>query len=405
MAAKSQFILDQLGDFWRRFKETPDLLAYWDGLIELASNLRGHLEQINRGKGLFTVPVLERSSPVLFVFDATTSLTPPSGYAAAYKIDPEVESIPVLTGNSDGTGVLLTEGVAYDVTSAGVVSFRAVPTRLLFAENVYSNRETVYRNFGYPIGFKKTNSDLYRRQVQGLWYALWNGAAIANIKLGFHILLGLPFVQKGKVLSVVSNPDGTTTVVVDDQTFTLPDYLGPAVAHGDVLENFKPISTGTEVHDFRNDPDFFLAWDLAPAQKFFTFVPVVLADVIQAIEIETGEVFDFSIIRDFLERIKPAYTDYVIGIKGNLNDSLNVYMNSALVEFRVLLSSTVNLNYLNCLILPDFVTVNSILGSTDQERQDNVKDLPEYAMGEEVIALKESLTITDLISLDILVTV
>lgn len=405
MANKSQFILDKLGDFWRRFKETPDLLAFWDGQIELVNNISLHLQQINRGKGIFTVPVLERSSPVLFVFDSTTETSAiPTGYAASYRIDAEITSIPQLTSKSDGTGSSLTEGIAYNITSAGIISFYGIPPRLLFADNLYSNRETIYRNFGYPIGFQSENSEVYKRQVQGLWYALWSGGAVANIRLGFAILLGLPFVQSGRVISVTENLDGTTTIIVDDQTFVLPSYLTPTVGPGQVIENFTLLSDGADVWDYKNRPDIIEAWDLEPAQKYFTFIPEVLADVIAAIEAETGEIFDFSVVRDFLDRIRPAYTNYVIGVRSHLNDQMKVFLNSALLELRTLLTSTVNLNYQNNLILPAFVTLNGIAGSTDLERQENVKDLPEYALDDEVTACRETVTFRDLITDDLLVT-
>lgn len=405
MANKSQFILDKLGDFWRRFKETPDLLAYWDGQIELVNNISQHLQQINQGKGLFTVPVLERSSPVLFVLDQTTATAAvPAGYAASFKVDPEIESIPQLTTKSDGSGSVLTEGVAYSVTSPGTLSFKAIPPRLLFADNLYSNRETAYRNFGFPIDFKQPNSEVYKRQLQGLWYALWNGGAVANIRLGFSILLGLPFVQKGRVISVTANLDGSHTIVVDDQTFQLPPYLTPTVSAGQVIENFTVLSDGADVWDYLNNPTFVQNWDLEQAKKYFTFIPQVMAEVIAAIEAETGEPFDFSVVRDFLDRIRPAYTNYVIGVRSRLHDDLLVFLDSALLEFRTLLTSTVNLNYRNNLILPAFVALNGIPGSTDLERQENVKDLPEFALSDEVTACRETVTFRDITTNDILVT-
>lgn len=402
MAPKSQFILDRLGDFWQRFKERSALTSYWDGLIDLTSNIRLNLEQINRGKGLFTVPVLARSSPVLFVLDSTTATTVPAGYAAAYSVDGDISSIPSLTGNSDGTGVVLTEGVAYDLASAGVLAFRSLPPSRLFGENVYSNRQTVYKNFGFPIEFKAENSEAYKKQVQGLWFALWNGGTIGNMRLGAAILLGLPFVQKGTVRSVTANPDGTTTIVVDSETFILPSYLSATVLAGDVITNFKPLSTGADILDVIKQPDFFTHWDIAEAQKFFTFVPTVLAEVIAAIEAETGEIFDFAVIRNFLDKIKPAYTNYVIGVEQKAHDDLKVFLNSALIELRILATSTVEANYQNYLIIPAFVTLNSVPGATDLDRQENVKALPAYAMEDEVIAVAETFSLVDSDTLEVL---
>ena len=396
MAFKSEFIFERLGDYWRRFKETDVLKAYWDGLIELVSNLALNADQANRGKALTTVPVFHRSSPVLFVFDQTTEILPPdAGYAATFRIDPEIVSIPALSSGSDGTGTLLFEGGSYTVTGSGRLSFFASPSRLLFAPDVICDRQTVYRNFGYPIGFRQPTSEVYRNRTQGLWFALWSGAAVNNIKLGFHILFGLPFVQRGTVESITVNLDGSTTVVIDGVSYVLPSYLQPTVFVGEKITNFRPISTGTKLFDFINNPSFFELIDLPEVQKFFTFLPIIQADVIWEEELETMEVFDFSLIHNFLRKIKPAYTDYIIGIELVLKDNFQLFVDAARIEETLLLTKTVDINYMNYLIIPDFAVVNAIPGATLADKVDNIKDLVEYALDEERVGLFETLDIDE----------
>jgi hypothetical protein len=400
---KSQFILDQLGDYWRRFQEIEALQGLWDGMIELAANLRLNADQINKDKGLFTVSVQHRSSPVMFVFDDSTLTTVPAGYAASYEIDGDIESIPQLSTISDGTGTVLFEGVNYVITSPGVISFTAVPPTPMFAQDVFTNRETVYRNFGYPIGFKEPNSEVYLQRVQGLWYALWNGAAVGNIKLAMHILFGLPFIQMGTVASITPNLDGTTTVVVGDQTFILPAYLTPVVNVGDVITNFTEISDGVEIFDFINNPAFFQLVGLPAPQKYFTFFPVVLADVVIAQELAGGVLYDPTFLKTFLDKIKPAYTNYIIAIDLKMPETMYVWTDPTILQEIINLTSTVNFNYVNYFILgTDFETLN---GVTLVNYNAHLSPFPNFDPDGEEIGFDEHLTVKDLLTLNPLVTV
>ena len=402
--AKSDYILQRLGDFWRRFKEQDVLKGFWDGLIEIADNIRLNLHQINQGKGLFTVPVNHRSSPVLFKLDSTTKrTTPPEGYAAAYNIDSEITSIPAMTSGSDETGTILVEGIAYDVTSAGVIAFRAVPPALLFANDVLTDRKTIYKNFGFPIDFQRETSESYKRRIQGLWYALWNGGAVGNIRLGMHILAGLPFVQSGTVLAVDQNEDGSYTINVDGELYHLPSFLNPAVLPGQVITNFTALSDGADVFDHINNPEFFETASIGELQKFFTFIPVILAEAIIAEEVETGEIFDYTILTGFLDRIRPAYTNYVVGIKAAVETTLQIYLDSTLIEYRANLGDTVDINPVNYFELEEpFETLNGI---TLDEYNAHLTDFPNFDLDTECIGFAESLEIRDFSTDEVLVTV
>lgn len=395
MAFKSEFIAERLGDYWRRFKEIDALKGYWDGLLELTSNISLNMDEVNKGKGLFTIQTFQHSSPVLFVFDSTTAVTPPPGYAAAFKIDTEIIRIPALASNSDGSGTLLFDGISYTVTSPGVLAFSALPPRLMFAADVVCDRKSVYRNFGYPIDFKQDTSDLYKARVQGLWYSLWNGGAVSNIKLGFHILFNLPFVQKGRVTAIVTNGDGSKTVTISGVDYIIPPYLEPTVIVGDVITNFRAISTGTKLYDFINNPLFFTIIDLPKVQKYFTFLPIIQADVIIAEELATGNPFDFSVVHQFLQKIKPAYTDYIIGIELILRDPMEVFTEPTLLEEYLRLTLTMDINYMNYLILPTYAAVNGIPGGTLDLQVAAIKDDPNYNLDGEDVGFKETLSIYD----------
>jgi hypothetical protein len=394
MAFKSDFIAQSLGDYWRRFKELNVLQGYWDGLIEISSNIALQADQANKGKGLFTVPVLHRSSPVIFVFDATTEAASiPIGYTSAYVIDKSIVSIPTLTFNSDGTGIGLFQGISYDITSPGVLAFHSVPPVNLFALDVFTNRDIIFRNFGFPIEFRQPNSKVYLNRTQALWYALWNGAAVENIRIGLQALFGLPIAQKGTVLSVVTNPDGSTTIKVGDDTFILPPYLTPLVFVGQKITNFTRLSDGTDVWDFINNPEMFALLDIPKPKRYFTFIKTVLADVIIAEELLTGMIYDFGLIVNFKDRIRPAYTNCIMAIILRLKDQMQLFVDSTDIQEKLLLTKTVDINYMNYLIIPEFAIVNAIPGATLADQVAAVQDLIEFTLDEEVIAFSELLEI------------
>ncbi len=397
MAFQSEFIADSLGDYWRRFKEIDVFKGYWDGLLELSSNISLAAEQVNKGKGLFTVPVRHRSRPVLFIFDVNTAVSEvPSGFTSSFTIKKDIVSIPTLASVSDGTGNRFFEGISYEITSPGVISFRSVPPRPLFAGNVFSNRKTVFRNFGFPIEFEQPNSDAYLRRTQALWYALWNGATVENIAIGMQALFDLAFANEGRVLSVVTNFDGTTTIkLTGDQTFTLPDYLNPVVVPGQIITKFTRLSDGVAVFDFYNNRDLFDLLDIPKPKQYFTFIKQVLADVITAEELATGEIYDFSLFFNFIDKIRPAYTNCILSILLRLKDQMQLFVDSTDIQEKILLTKTVDINYMNYLIIPEFAVVNSIPGATLADQVDAVKDQIEFALDEEVIALAEILTIFD----------
>jgi len=406
MAFQSEFFSQQLGDYWRRFKEIDVLKAYWDSIIDLTSNLGLAADQVNKQKGLFTVPVRHRSSPVLFVFDSKTAVgTVPAGFTSSFSIGKQIVSIPLLTSISDGTGTKFFEGLSYEITSPGVISFRSVPVRLMFAGDVFSNRESIFRNFGFPIDFKQANSDAYLRRTQALWYALWNGAAVENIRIGMQALFGLPIAQRGRVLSVVTNLDGTTSIQINGETFVLPDYLAPVVFPGQEITNFTRLSDGVEVWDHINNPDIFDLVDIPPPKRFFTFIKQVLADVIIADELATGEIFDTSLIFNFIDRIRPAYTNCILAILLRLKDSFQLFVDSTDIQEKLCLTKTVGINYMNYLIVPEFAVVNSIPGATLQDQVDAIKDDIEFALDEEVIAFSEILKIFDTVDMVLTATV
>jgi hypothetical protein len=401
MAFQSEFIADSLGDYWRRFKEIDVFKGYWDGILELSSNISLAAEQVNRQKGLFTVPVEHRSRPVIFVFDDKTAAAAiPAGFTSAFVIRKDIVSIPTLASISDGSGNRLTEGISYEITSPGVIAFHTVPPRRLFAADVFSNRQSIFRNFGFPIEFKQPNGEVYLRRTQALWYALWNGAAIENIAIGMQALFGLPITNLGRVLSITTNFDGTTTIIVNGQEFILPDYLLPKVFVGQQITNFTRLSDGVEVFDLYNNPELFALVDIPKPKQYFTFIKQVLADVIIAEELETGEIYDFGLIFNFIDKIRPAYANCILAILLRLKDEMQLFVDSTDIQEKILLTKTVDINYMNYLIIPEFAVVNAIPGATLADQVDAVKDQIEFALDEEVIAFLENLNIienTDLI--------
>jgi len=93
-----------------------------------------------------------------------------------------------------------------------IIAFAEQPYSILWSEYAIRDTEIIYDNFGSLVKFYKPDSYRYLRQLQGLWYAYWNGSTVDNIRIGLNVVTDLPFVtDAGYVSSIVFNPNGFVT--------------------------------------------------------------------------------------------------------------------------------------------------------------------------------------------------
>jgi hypothetical protein len=143
--------------------------------------------------------------------------------------------------------------------------------------DMYVDEDTIYNNFGNLIDFRRPSSQQYKDQVAGLFSVLWNGSAVKNIENGAKIILGLPFaITPTTVLSVTDDGAAVKTYTVElanGQIFTFKDPIQPIVNTGDELSRYAAITTGVQVLDDVNSPDWYKKFP-----GFYQSIGVVSAD-------------------------------------------------------------------------------------------------------------------------------
>lgn len=107
---------------------------------------------------------------------------------------------------------------------ARTIHFKRKPYELMWSNLAIRDLEMIYDNFGVLLKYYKPDSYKYLREVQGLWFAYWNGAAVANIEIGLNILRDLPFVSEDGVVEKVSTVDSIATIGDNDVFVTKSQY-------------------------------------------------------------------------------------------------------------------------------------------------------------------------------------
>ena len=220
------------------------------------------------------------------------------------------------------------------------------PDRLWAEVTFLDNNEAVENNFGLMVSLKAedltdsvTSSTTYREAVMGLMYAWANGPSVANLRLGAHILLGLPVADVyGEILSIddsfqvhpvtgddilgrmliadideeTGEPTGITRTYVypSDSRNTLEEFAGLAINPetgrgyqvGDLVERFAILSNGVLIEDYLNSPIWWEGRsDLHELQKFHTWSFRASIDVI--------DLDDLNLALQFAKTMDPSWVD------------------------------------------------------------------------------------------------
>jgi len=278
-------------------------------------------------------------------------------YLYRHELDPDIIDAPVMQDYVEIPGIKLTNPAEFTIRSGFL--FTNVQFEDAWFPDLFVNERTVQRNFGEIVGLVRPNSDLYRRQVQGLWYVLWNGPTVSNIETGLKILLGLPFALTPTSVASITNdglvPASYEITLSDGQVFVVNQPRSPIVSAGDQLSRFAAISDGVDVIDDVNTPDWYkqfpslfrLVAQFAVDPDFqysgyfddggflddggifddFLFLTSGEADEINIlfyrylkhhvflVKVAMDLLNSESVISDitsFLDAIKPAYTDYML---------------------------------------------------------------------------------------------
>lgn len=289
------FIWETLSDFWTLLDDAEVIDQLWRGYVFTINNLYYQLYQLNLSKSIQTIPYQWLSDWELFVLDESTAIenTPPKyiEYPYAFKLPYGVKNVTLLRESPretvelpyftaltpdnvlilpDGTSRYLGDYMYYpeDVVLNGdymlfptgitvdtlkfnpnvdfivdeetlTIHFKDKPYDNLWSNLAIRDLEMIYDNFGCLLKYYKPDSYKYLREVQGLWYAYWNGSTIANIEIGVNILRDLPFVLEDGVVERVSNTSTLVTIGDDDIPVTKAQAevltIGTAVEYVDTL--------------------------------------------------------------------------------------------------------------------------------------------------------------------------
>lgn len=215
------------------------------------------------------------------------------------------------------------------------------PPNRLWAEYTYlDNSPLIENNFGYAVGFTKdqveefpANVD-YLGAVRGLWYALFNGPTIRNLRIGTQILLGLPFAEEAGTIEELRTDyspnqgrilirDAANTQIVRSYFYSrlLELEVNPATgaryAVGDTVDQFAPLVEGAEIIDYITDPTWFQGLMsqgiLYEVEKFHKFV--VRVDSV------AFNLTSLLFVKNFILKIKPTYTYPLFIIQKKVGDT------------------------------------------------------------------------------------
>ena len=215
------------------------------------------------------------------------------------------------------------------------------PTDYLWAEVTYlDNRPTIEANFGRLVNFKledleNITDDLdYLSAVRGLWWSYFGGPALAKVRTGVQILLGLPFSEEEGVVQDIdpnfSAAEGRITIQDSSKTdiirtyyypkdagLAINDATGEILSEGDSIAQFHPLSGGVEVADWVSSPQWMASY---VSQGHFLEIEKYFKWLIRA-DVDTFNLANLIFAVDFAKKITPHYTSNLFVLFKNLTAS------------------------------------------------------------------------------------
>lgn len=275
-----EYIWNSLNDFWRMFEDAPVVEQLWRGYAFTINNLYYQLYQLDLSKCIHTIPYKWISDWEVFVLDDSTRIDSVfTEYPYAFKLPFGVKNVTLLRESPRETinlpagtlmrkdGLLVTpdllvrhqdviympeavvrtdeglllfpEGITvnteklypdkdYIVDEKSLtVHFKSEPYAVMWSNLAIRDLEVIYDNFGCLLKFYKPDSYKYLREVQGLWYAYWNGSTLSNIEIGLNVLRDFPFSFEDGIVDKIDTWNSGTIIggsyydITNDQL----DYL------------------------------------------------------------------------------------------------------------------------------------------------------------------------------------
>lgn len=161
--------------------------------------------------------------------------------------------------------------------SSGFICFNQKPSyESYWAKEVLIEQKRLYRNFGFLVGLNLESSDSYKQTLVGIWKALMFGPARENIRRALYLMLGYPIAFEAGVITKFDQVSGSIEItrpddIVDSYQFdpTL-DPFNQSIRVGASIEKFQELTTGIEVLDKNNKPDFMDDIGEEEIRQFYT---------------------------------------------------------------------------------------------------------------------------------------
>lgn len=176
--------------------------------------------------------------------------------------DSKIRSIPSLQDKirNEKLTYYIIEGPNFEINwREEYISFKEQPLETLWARITYIDEEMPFHNFGYLIDYRDTEIDPedYLQNLQGLWFAFWQGPRPEFIKRALGLLFSLPSAVSNGV--VIRERESMLDILHDDgitRSYALPSQLEWTVGAGEYVERFQLLTTGIDVFDKTNLPGF-----------------------------------------------------------------------------------------------------------------------------------------------------
>lgn len=319
--------------------------------------------KVNGNEIELRVPLASDSAIVVDVID------PGIQYYA--EIDPSIVRIPKLQDGIDEYDNEWFEFDDYEIKNGRILSETKFEN--VWAFESYINEEVPYKNFGEPIDFYRENDDTYLGMVQALWRAYWSGPRIHITEEACKMLFNIPFViTPGRIKNITDSGAIEKDYQIEFENGAVYDLnypLVPRFEEGDYVEAYETLAGGVDIYDAVKNPNWYKLFppfleflnefyyneeDLPYAGCFddglyfdddgrfdyfdYRFDPEdwqdiykerlyeVLKHFVFLVDVDIDIIPDASYLDDvttFLDRIKPAYTMYIIITTKNASDEID----------------------------------------------------------------------------------
>jgi len=233
------------------------------------------------------------------------------------KVTPLAAGAPVVASTR-----VMSQNIDYQFDGSGRVSFADLPTRpVMWANSCLVDYKHVQETFGVLADVdSEISTEQYLRRVQGTWFALNTGPAVANVQTGLQLAVGLPVAQQeGTVRSISTFRDElgrmtSRSVVIASDDGSVFEYnlskdqglVDWTVAIGQRVARFQPLTTGVQVLDFQRDGLWHERFPgVSELERWNTFGVFIALEALSSAS-NVSEAIRFAL------RIKPAHTKLVI---------------------------------------------------------------------------------------------